>query len=171
MNPSASEEIVTADGLAAFLSATVDHLVTIGARDEALAVRKPSRGIAALRTPESMRPVGRAWRLGVLLIERDGSVSAAGKITRAVRPGWAQNLSASVEARRSDRLAASRGKFDDGEVVNYEFTPVSLDIAQLEAGSGPLLLRDGGVLVRWSEAGYRPLAPYVTDRIEMLMAD
>jgi hypothetical protein len=162
---------VTPVTLPHYLSSTVEHLDAISARDEALAVRKASRGFAVIRTPESMTPVGRAWRLGVLLLARDGSVGAAGKITRAVKPGWAQNLSASVEERRSDRMAASRGKFAEGEVVNYDFTPLALDAASLERGSGPLLFRDGVMLVRWSPTGYRPLEPYVTDRIEMLLAD
>ncbi|MCU1529638.1 MAG: hypothetical protein JWP75_3401 [Frondihabitans sp.] len=140
------------------------------ARDEALAVVKEPHGIGPLRTSLRMAPVGRAWRLGVLLLTRDGTLYATGKITRAIEPGRPQALSLSVEQRRTDRMAASRGRFALGEVVNYEYTPIAQDPESLARGSGPLTLEGASVFVRWGSAlgERRPLPAYLADRAEML---
>lgn len=135
-------------------------------------VREP-RGFGPLKTSLRMAPVGRAWRLGVLLLTREGGLYATGKITRAVEPGRPQALSLSVEQRRTDRLAASRGHFALGEVVNYEYVEVALDAPSLAQGSGPLSLDGVEVMVRWGRnpSERRPLAPYLADRVEMLQRD
>lgn len=154
------------------LLSTSSELDATGARDEALAVRKDGRGVGPFRSATSMTPVGRAWRLGVLLLDRDGNLAATGKITRAVAPARPQNLSRSVEVRRADRLAASRGSFRDGEVVNYEYTEVPQDAESLASGAHLLSVdpATGAILVRWgtTDSERRPLADYLRDRREML---
>ncbi|RKR74392.1 hypothetical protein C8E83_1504 [Frondihabitans australicus] len=154
------------------LLATAASLEASGAPDEALGVRRAGRGVGPFRSAESMVPVGRAWRLGVLLLGRDGSLAATGSITRAVTPTRAQNLSGQVERRRADRLAASRGSFEEGEVVNFGYSAVAVDAASLEAGAGVVsVAADGTLLVRWgtTDAERRPLADYLRDRAALLL--
>jgi hypothetical protein len=152
------------------LRRTVTELDAFGARDEALARVRDPRGIGPFKTAAAMVPVGRAWRLGVLLLDREATLGATGKITRAVEPGWPTNLSLSVEERRADRLAASRGRFVTGEVVNYAYETIDRDPESLAAGSGPLSLDGDRVLVHWGPAAAerRPIAAYLADRIELL---
>jgi hypothetical protein len=161
---------VAAAALRELLATTVRELVASNARDEALAVVKEPRGFGPIKTSVRMAPVGRAFRLGVLLLTRDASLFATGKITRAIEPGRPQALSLSVEQRRADRMAASRGHFALGEVVNYEYTPIALDPESLARGSGPLSLEGTDVYVRWGPAlAERRLLPaYLVDRAEML---
>ncbi|GAA4684700.1 hypothetical protein [Frondihabitans cladoniiphilus] len=165
-----------AETLSAIVGRILTGLIERGARDEALAVPKAGRGIGPFRASSSMSPVGRAWRLGVLLVDRDGRLYATGKLTRAVEPGRPQGFSAMVEQRRADRMAASRGKFVEGEVVNYEWTPLTTDSESLRLGSGPLSVgeagstREGAILVRWSATvpDRRMLEPYLEERAALL---
>ena len=143
------------------IARTVASLEENEAPDEALAVLKPARGLFR----ERLVPTGRAWRLGVLLIDRDGRLYSTGTVTRAIEPlRGVTNRSAQAEARRDDRRAAVRGRFPEGEVVNFGHTPIDLDTAP-----GPLSVVDGVVLVRWSATGApRPLADYLADRLAVL---
>jgi hypothetical protein len=156
------------------LRVTIARLDRLGVADESLGeFRKPRRLIPA---PPSMVPTGRAWRLGVLLVDREGRVYATGEITRAIEPGRAAvNRSEQGERRRADRLAASRGPFARGEVVNFGYLPLAIDDASLAAGSGPLRLEADTVTVRWGdgfgELGVSPIEEYLDDRIALLTAD
>jgi len=156
------------------LARTVARLDALGIADESLGeFRKPRRLLPA---PPSMTPTGRAWRLGVLLLDRERRLYATGEITRAIEPGRAAvNRSAEGERRRADRMAAARGPFPRGEVVNFGYLPLDLDDASLAAGSGPLRLEGDAVLVRWGdgfgELGVSPIEDYLDDRIALLSAD
>lgn len=156
------------------LASTVARLDGLGIADESLgAFRKPRRLIPA---PPSMIQTGRAWRLGVLLLDRERRLYATGEITRAIEPGRASvNRSEQGERRRADRMAAARGPFPRGEVVNFGYLPIALDDASLVAGSGPLSLEAGTVLVRWGdgfgELGVSPIQDYIDDRIGLFSAD
>jgi hypothetical protein len=156
------------------LSRTVAALDDAGVKDEALAILRPSRGFSVFRTPEAMRPAGRAWRLGVLLLDRGGGLFATGSVTRAVEPGRVTNQSPAAELRRAARRTASRGPFARGDVVNFGFVPIALDAVSLLAGSAPLALVDGEVLVRWGGPdgpGVSSLDAYLADRVGLLIAD
>ncbi|HEV7622537.1 MAG TPA: hypothetical protein VGO26_00255 [Amnibacterium sp.] len=152
---------------------TAAELAAAGARDEALAEYVPARRVLLVDRPARMLPVGRVWRLGVLLLAPDGSLLATGGITRAVEPGHPGHVAASVEDRREHRAAAFRGPFARGETVNYDAVPIRLDAAALREAPGPLLLRDGQVLVRWSASlgddAAAPFAPYLTERADLLL--
>jgi hypothetical protein len=156
------------------LLATAAELDALGLPDEALGVRKEGRGLGRFRSAASIQPVGRAWRLGVLLLDRDGNLAATGTITRAVAPTRSQNLSGQVEARKADRAAASRGGFVEGDAVNVDYREVKQDAATLEAATDLISVSpDGTLMVRWGTVGSdrRPLADYLRDRIAMLQAD
>ena len=157
-----------AAGLSELLRATAATLAAGGAKDEAIGELRPPRRILLVTRPAVMEPIGRAWRLGVLLIDREGRLYATGKITRAVVPGHPTWLSASVEQRRADRLAASRGRFASGEVINYDVTELPIDSDSLRSGSGPIALRDGEPVVRLATGGTVSLAAYLADRVEVM---
>ena len=156
--------------LAALLRATVDRLDTAGARDEALAVVKEPRGFGPFRTQAVMQPVGRAWRLGVILLDREARLYRVGKITRSTDTGRPQNLSTSVERRRADRMAASRGRFAEGDVVNFDHSEIAQDHAHLTADSDPLSFDAGRLMLRWGAGPgeRRPLDAYLRDRADLL---
>jgi hypothetical protein len=157
------------------LASTVESLQTLGVHDEALGVMREPRRFAFASAP-TMVPAGRAWRLGVLLLDRDGGLYETGDVTRAIEPLRAvTNRSAEAEARRDDRRAAARGKFPEGEVINHRYVPLALDDESLRAGSGPLFVRDGTVMVRWDRrspgAGVSALRAYLADRTSVLTLD
>jgi hypothetical protein len=150
--------------LPALLSRTVADLTARSVADEALGELRTPRFRAA-----RIVPIGRVWRLGVLLLDRDGALYATGSVTRAIVPQrGVANKSPDAEVRREFRRAAARGRFSEGEVVNFGVERLSLDVASLEAGSGPLRMRDGEVTVLWNPAdpvrGLRPIADYLSER-------
>lgn len=155
------------------LSRAIAVLEEADARDEALATVKASRRVAMFTTNPVMIPAGRAWRLGVLLLDRAGTLYATGMVTRAIVPGIAvTNRSAAAEERRDYRRAAARGAFREGEVINHGYTPIALDDDSLVAGSGPLEVLDGALVVRLESGalghGTVPLEKYLADRVELL---
>jgi hypothetical protein len=164
------EAVTAAAALAELVRDTAAELAARHARDEALATVKASRRLLLVQTSASMQPAGRAWRLGVLLLGRDGEVWATGRITRATEPKKEQGLSASVEERRDARRAASK-RFTEGEVVNFGHVRLPLDAESLRGGAAdPLLLRDGVVHVRWGRGPdeVRELRAYLADRSEFV---
>src|SRR4051794_5266712 len=155
------------DAARALLTRTAATLAAAGARDEALAEFVPARRVLLVQRPAAMRPLGRVWRLGVLLLGPDGALRATGAITRAVEPGHPGHVSVSAEDRREHRAAAFRGPFTRGETVDYDTVPIRLEVDALRASTGPLLLRDGRLLVRWSASlgddAAADFAPYLTE--------
>lgn len=176
------DDVALVRSVRALLAQTVESLEAIGAHDETIAELTRSRGFAVFRSRPRMAPLGRAWRLGVLLLDREGRLYSTGSITRAVEPGRVTNQSAAFEERRSYRTAAFRGPFSPGEVVNFDIIPIAIDADSLRAGSGPLFL-DGdsdsdsdsdGVMVHWDShpgAGFARLDRYLAERTELLTQD
>jgi hypothetical protein len=170
-----SDDAAAARRVRELLDLTVQRLIDSGARDEALGSLNPGRGLLGLKTNAKMVPTGRAWRLGVLLLDREGRLFATGSLTRAVVPGRVTNQSPAQELRKADRLAAARGKFEPGEVVNYRYTPIDVSAESLREGAGVLRIVDGTPLVRWDRAGGTPgltaLDAYLGERFDLLFAD
>lgn len=165
----------TVTALRELLTRTVVRLIASGARDEALGTLNPGRGVLGLKTNAKMVPAGRAWRLGVLLLDRDGALYATGSLTRAVVPGRVTNQSPAQEARKADRMAAARGRFEPGEVVNYRYTPIDIDGDSLRTSAGPVQAIDGVPMVRWQlgggTPGLMPLDAYLDERFDLLFPD
>lgn len=155
------------------LRSTLERLEKAGARDEALAVVKERRGIGPFKTQASMQPIGRAFRLGVILLDHEARLYGVGKITRATDTGREQNLSSSVEQRRADRQAARRGHFTIGEVVNYGFAEIPQDREHLTPDSDPLSFVDARLFLRWGATASerRPLEAYLDDRASLLESE
>lgn len=152
----------------------VERLEAAGARDEALAEYVAPRRVLLVRREAVLRPVGRAWRLGALMLDRDGTLYATGAIVRAREAGVRNYQSQSGEERRDLRAAALRGRFAEGETVNHGWRVVDLSAEALRSGTGPLLVApDGTVKVRWNAAlgdgAARDLAAYVDERVGLLV--
>jgi len=144
--------------LAALLRASVDALEAAGVADEALAQIKPQRRLGPITLPLSFAPAGRAWRLGEVLLDRDARLYATGSVTRAITPkDFAANKSPAEETRRELQRAAVRGKFRQGETLNFGFTPLTV-------GDGILTESDGELLLRLAHAEVS-LESYLADRI------
>ncbi len=155
--------------VAELIAGAVRQLEDRGIPDEALGVLVAARGVAFFRSSPKIRPVGRAWRLGVLLIDSAGAVYETGTVTRAIAPlRGVTNRSPEAEEKREYRLAASRGGFPEGEVVNVGHVPVMLDAAALRAGTGPLALEAGEVMIRWNAGALARLDRYLADRLSLL---
>lgn len=142
------------------------------ARDEALGEYVEPKPVLGIRRDPTMRDLGRVWRLGALLLGRDGTLWATGSITRVTEPGRPQYQSQSAEIRRAYRAAAKKGHFRAGDTVNHGARPIPVD-ATLADAVGPVFVRDGTVLVRWSptagDDAAIPLADYLADRVELLV--
>ncbi|WP_210481634.1 hypothetical protein [Naasia sp. SYSU D00948] len=155
--------------LRAVLALTVAWLDEYGARDEALARLETRRGFLGLGRRTVLAPAGRAWRLGVLLLDRDGRLYAGGAVTRAVEPRHPNYQSVSGEERREMRRLALES-FPPGEVVNYGADELALDEESLLHGSGPLRLVEGEVRVQWARGqGLVPLERYLEERCRLLV--
>jgi hypothetical protein len=127
----------------------VAELQRRGARDEALGEWRENR-LLFFRRPSSIEPVGRAWRLGALLLSDDGSLYEVARVTRAVEPrDFSSDKTVAGEQRREQQRAAARGRFERGETVNHGFRTVSVDQAQSIVGAEPLVayLRDRALLL------------------------
>ena len=162
--------------LGAMLSRTIERLEAMGIEDEAIATLRPARRIALIPRPAVMDAVGRAWRLGVLLLDREGQLFAVGGITRAIELTY-ETVYMNAEAlyRRGLRVAATRGGFALGDTVNFDVAEIALDAASLRAETGPLSLRGGTVMVRWvageGDQGLASLESYLAERTEILAGD
>jgi hypothetical protein len=169
----AARDKTTLAGIREVIDRAHRALSTAGARDEALADYVLPRRVLGVQRRAAMVPVGRVWRLGVLLIENNGTLRATGLTTRAIEPGRAAYQSASAEIRREYRAAAFRGRFTKGETVNFDAPVIELDAEALTTSTGPLFVRDREPLVRWStqapDSAARPFADYVAERVELLL--
>ncbi|MGO1854243.1 MAG: glutaminase [Microbacteriaceae bacterium] len=114
--------------------------------------------------------VGEAWHVGVLLLT-DDRVLATGEVLRAVDPGRRGYTAESARERAARRQMALRGGFGEGEVAHVGWSVVDVDAVDAGDSSGPLSLRDGVPMVRWSGAAYRPLEAYLREQIELMLEE
>lgn len=155
----------------ALLADAAARLAAAGARDEALADYVGRRRRFLIPREPVMVPVGRVWRLGVLLLDADGGGFATGSTTRAVDPGRRGYASESARDRAEYRAAAVRGGFPEGETVNFGWRALDLDEASLRAATGPIVVVDGVAVVRWGRGSAirTPLRDYLDDRVGLLV--
>jgi hypothetical protein len=156
----------------ALVATAVDTLRSGAAREETLAAFVPERRVLGIPRAARMTPTARVWRLGVLLIDAEGRLYATGRVVRAERPSRRSVPANAVADQRALRAAAVKGGIHEVETVNFDASPVDLDELVRDGASGPLVLRDGEVLVRWSPAqpdALTPLDRYLADRIDLLV--
>ena len=150
---------------------SVAALRDAGARQETLAELVPERRVLGIPRAARMIPVGRVWRLGVLLLDESGGVWDTGRVVRAERAARKSITAAAVAEQRALRAAAVRGGIPEGETVAFDARPIDLDELGRAGASGPLVVRGGDVLVRWSHAepdALTPLDRYLADRVDLL---
>ncbi|WP_139196395.1 MULTISPECIES: hypothetical protein [unclassified Curtobacterium] len=156
------------------LDAAAARLQVARVPDEALGEYVRPKAVLGIRREPVMRPLGRVWRVGALLLgsssETAGRVWATGRITRVTDPGRSQFVSVSAEVRRAYRAAAAKGHFRDGDTVNHDAVPLPLDDS-LRGSEGVLFVDGDAPLVRWSPtAGAAvPLEDYLADRVGLLV--
>lgn len=158
--------------IAALAGAAVAALRAGAARTETLADLEPERRVLGITRAARMVPRGRVWRLGVLLLDDAGDVLEAGRVVRAERPARRSVPAAAVAEQRALRAAAVKGGIPEGETVNFDASPIDLDELARAGASGPLVLRDGEVFVRWSPAqpdALTALDGYLADRVDLLV--
>ena len=153
------------------LAGAVRRLDDAGVADEALANFVRRKKVLGIERSPVMQPVGRVWPLGVLLLGRDGSLHATGKITRAVPAGYPGYQSPGLEVRRGYRAAAHAGKFVEGDTVNFDTREIVVD--EVHAESTPLFVDDAGrARVHWNPNNLgqsRDLDAYLGDRVGLLI--
>ncbi|MDQ2662355.1 MAG: glutaminase [Actinomycetota bacterium] len=129
-----------------------------GVQDDALGELR----IRRFRPPKIV-PIGRAWRLGSVLLSADGTMYRAGRTTRAVEPKqFLANKSNEAAERRELQLAAVRGGFSEGETVHFGVTRLEPELV------------DGVWMIAWSGAvgaGVVPLAAWLDERVRLLEID
>lgn len=161
------------DGIRDSLDAAVERLRSANAHDEALAIFVPPRRVLVVKRQARFIPIGRAWRLGVFLLDREGTLYETGSTTRAVAPGYPGFQSHSAEERRGYRAAAYLGPFLPGETVNFGATIIALDGDSLRSSHGPLFLHDTTALVRWNASATAetamPFDAYLNERVGLLI--
>lgn len=127
----------------------------------------PRRMLGIPRAPRIV-PRGAAWHLGVLLLTDDG-VLETGDILRAREEARRGFTAESQRERAALAAAARRGGFAEGETVHIGWHELDLGAVERGGASGPLALRDGEPVVRWSHAGgFVPLTRYLDERVELL---
>ena len=145
--------------LSALIARTIEQLDVAGVAEEWLAALKPGRRIGPITTAQRLVPVGRAWRLGELLIDRNGQLYSTGSVTRAMEPTeFAANKSPAEQERRELQRAAMRGSFATGSSVNFGYQPIS------PGETSRLRTADGVLTLRLQHADV-PLETYLSDRV------
>ncbi|MGI9823555.1 hypothetical protein [Agromyces sp. Marseille-Q5079] len=153
------------------VAAAAAELAAAGARQEALAEYVAERRVLGIPRAARMTPVASVWRLGVLLIDDGGGLHGTGRVVRAERAARRSITAEAVAEQRALRAAAVKGGFAEGETVNFDTQPVDLGELARDAASGPLVVRDGEVHVRWSPTQPDALAPferYLAERVDLL---
>lgn len=145
-----------------------------GARQEMLAEFVSDRRVLGIPRAARMKPIGRVWRLGVLLLDADGRLYATGRVVRAERPARKSVTAESVAQQRAWRAAAVKGGIAEGATVDFDAAPIDLDELGRDGASGPLVLdaASGEVHVRWSPTqpdALTPLDAYLRDRVDLLV--
>lgn len=165
-----------ADRASAAAEASAGALRRGAVEPEALAEFVPEgRRLGVLRRPASMRPLGEAWRLGVLLLGTDARLYAAGPATRAAERGRPGYQSLSREERRDIAAAALRGGYSAGAPVNFDAEPLPEDDAGLLAlgDDAPIGVEAGDLRVRWRAGaplvGAPTLERYLAERVALLV--
>ena len=167
------DNINGADGIRFLIVNARNRLADASAPDEALATFVPEHRGRLFMKKAAMLPLGRVWRLGVLLLDADAQLYQTGLTTRALEPGRPAYQSVSAEQRREYRAAAYRGKFARGETVNFDATPIVLDPAALGSSTDALFVRGDRAFVRWSSTAPDDAAvdleAYLNDRVGLVL--
>ncbi len=132
-----------------------ERLAAAAVPDEQLAEFVPARRRGPFVQRARFVATGRAWRLGAVLVDREGRLWATGTVTRAVEPRpFSSDKTLAGEQRREWQRLAARA-FRSGETVDFDHRPLEFGDAIVE--------RDGVLWLRLPDAEVR-LADYLEDR-------
>ena len=122
-----------------------------------------------MKLPAKLQTVDRVWRLGVLLLGREGALYATGTTLRVTEPRHPNAQSRLADDRRELRAIALRSGIPGGETINLDARDIAL--AELGAASRPVARTDAGLAVQWSSASDQltPFASYLAERIALLI--
>lgn len=157
----------------AALAAAAAELASARARPEQLAATVAAHRVLGLVPRRAtMRRAGEGWRLGALLVTRDGEAFEPRTVIRASRAVLPGQQAASAQERRALRLMALDAGFAEGDVIALDPRRIPIDdVEAMLAETHPLVLRDGRVLVRWMpdapDDSLAPLEVYVRERLEL----
>ena len=135
----------------------VARLTASGARSEVLAEWRTGRRLGPIRRPDVVVAIGRVWRLGVLLLESDGTLRRTGEVIHAQSPRFDNHQSNRAAERGELRAAIEKAGIAPGETVDIDATPVTLRDVLAVSWNGSA---DPGSLV--------PLPAYLRERVELL---
>ena len=168
-----------ADDLAAFseiravLTWVVTQLAEFAPPMEQLGDYVPASTFLGFPRRAKLLHLGEVWRLGIFLINNEGMLFRAGDNTRVVETSHIQHVSTYRTERYELMDAAFRGGFPVGSVVNFNASPVLVDVDSLARPSGPLFSRGPHAFVRWrtgaSDDDAVSVADYMTERLELLL--
>jgi len=117
--------------------------------------------------------LGEVWRLGIFLMNKEGTLFRAGDNTRVVETSHIQHVSTYRTERHELMDAAFRGGFPVGSVVNFNATEVLLDVENLASPGAPIFSRGPQAFVRWRAGAADDDAVLITDymaeRFELLL--
>lgn len=154
---------MTPDELPAALVDAAARLAAAGIRTELVAEWTVPRTLGIPRAPR-LAILGRAWRLGPLLLVTDGTLRATGTAIRVGEPAHSALRSKLAEDRLALQVAARRSRIPDGETVDVDTRPIP------DPSTSPLEIRAGQVRIRWAaSADPRPLDDYLAERIDLLL--
>jgi len=141
----------------AAVDAAVARLSAAGAHTEVLAERRAGRRIGPFMRRETVVPIGRVWRLGVLLLDAAGGLRRTGTVIQAQPLRFDNHQSDRAAARRELREAILKARIDPGETVNLDAAPVAPDEVATVSWNGS-----------GDPASMVPLAAYLRDRVDLL---
>ncbi|WP_298041545.1 glutaminase [uncultured Microbacterium sp.] len=131
----------------------------------------PKEGLGEERTSRwrghRIVKIGEVWHIGVLLLT-DEHVLATAEVLRAADAGRRGYTAESARARAARRELALKGGFAEGEVAHIGWSVIDMDAVDAGGESGPLAMRDGVAMVRWSGSSWMPLAAYLDERIALM---
>lgn len=142
-----------------------DHFgTTIGAR----------KSLGFIPRKQTYRRAGVGWRLGVVAVDTDGRLYVVGQIVRATRQVLPGHQAESARERRAMKEQLVDVGFPDGATVLLDAVPVVNPAAvQPTTASGPVVVRDGRILIRWMpsapDSALMPLPAYLAERTELAL--
>lgn len=142
-----------------------DHFgTTIGAR----------KSLGFIPRKQTYRRAGVGWRLGVVAVDTDGRLYVVGQIVRATRQVLPGHQAESARERRAMKEQLVDVGFPDGATVLLDAVPVVNPAAvQPTTASGPVVARDGRILIRWMpsapDSALMPLPAYLAERTELAL--
>ena len=144
-----------------------DHFgTTVGAR----------KSLGFIPRKQTYRRAGEGWRLGVIAVDTDARLYAVGQIVRATRQVLPGHQAESARERRAVKEQLVDVGFPDGATVLLDAVPVTESgpaAVQTTTASGPVVVRDGRILIRWMpsapDSALMPLPTYLAERTELAL--